>query len=326
MRSVILPGSGRQTTQLGFGCAYVSPDNSRVLDAAYDAGVRHFDVARSYGRGLTEGILGRFLKRCSEQVTVTSKYGITPPFSHPLHALARAVLKPALKRLRRASIINRRLDLQSIIQNRKGAFSADDARRSLELSLRNLKLDTIDVFLMHDADADDLVDPGLLQVLNDAVLAGQVGAFGVGGPSDHLGRLRTERLAFCRILQYEWTPLDPVVSWANSFPILYRVFGGPVGILRETLLAERALRRQWSDEIDQDLSIPGTLERLMLNAALELRREGLVLFSTTQPERVLQNVRMATDPRLTSAAMRLATMARAWHVSRHSYPDARGQR
>jgi D-threo-aldose 1-dehydrogenase len=318
MRSVSLPGGGRTTTQLGFGCAYLAPHNARVLDAAYDAGIRHFDVARSYGRGLTEGMLGRFLKRRGSDITVTSKYGITPPFGNPLHALARAALKPVLTRLRRTPVLHQRLEQHSFLRNRKAAFSADDARHSLELSLRNLRVDRIDLFLMHEAEADDLADPGLLHFLDAAVLRGHIGAFGVGGPSEHLASLRTQRPEFCRILQYEWTPVDPVLSSIDSFPILYRVFGGPVCDLRDTLLSQPALRRLWSEEIDQDLSVPGMLERLMLNAALEMRQDGQVLFSSTQPERVIQNVRVATDPKLNSASMHLATMARTWHVSRHT--------
>jgi diketogulonate reductase-like aldo/keto reductase len=267
-------------------------------------------------------MLGRFLRRRGSDITVTSKFGITPPFSNPLHALARAVLKPVLTRVRRAPVVHRRLEQHSFMRNRKAAFSADEARHSLALSLRNLKVDRIDLFLMHEAEPDDLADPGLLEFLNAAVLRGQIGAFGVGGPSEHLARLRTERSEFCAILQHEWTPLDPEPSWVESFQILYRVFGGPVLQLRETLLERPALRRQWSDDIDQDLSIPGTLERLMLNAALELRRDGLILFSSTQPERVVQNILAATDPKLNAAALRLASTARKWHAARHSESNA----
>lgn len=47
---------------------------ARMLDAAYDAGVRHFDTARSYGRG--EDFLGAWLEaRKPEGVTVSSKWG-----------------------------------------------------------------------------------------------------------------------------------------------------------------------------------------------------------------------------------------------------------
>lgn len=49
-----------------------------VLDAAWTAGIRYFDVARSYGRG--EAFLGRWLRRRSiapDEVTVGSKWGYT---------------------------------------------------------------------------------------------------------------------------------------------------------------------------------------------------------------------------------------------------------
>ena len=49
-----------------------------VLDAAYRAGVRHFDAARSYGRA--EEFLGSWLRSRSVQpgdVTVSSKWGYT---------------------------------------------------------------------------------------------------------------------------------------------------------------------------------------------------------------------------------------------------------
>lgn len=49
-----------------------------VLDAAWDAGICYFDVARSYGRG--EAFLGRWLQHrdlATEEVTVGSKWGYT---------------------------------------------------------------------------------------------------------------------------------------------------------------------------------------------------------------------------------------------------------
>lgn len=50
-------------TQLGFGCSNLGSDLSyrascALVEAAYDAGFRHFDVAPSYGNGQAERILG----------------------------------------------------------------------------------------------------------------------------------------------------------------------------------------------------------------------------------------------------------------------------
>ena len=65
MRRLRLGGTGIETSALGFGCADLLREPSsrgrrRLLDAALDAGIRHFDVAPMYGLGLAEGELGRF--------------------------------------------------------------------------------------------------------------------------------------------------------------------------------------------------------------------------------------------------------------------------
>ncbi|MEP5153682.1 aldo/keto reductase, partial [Planktotalea sp.] len=57
-------------TPMSFGCASignlyaeVSDDQAAdVLASAWDAGVRYFDTAPHYGRGLSEQRLGRFLQ------------------------------------------------------------------------------------------------------------------------------------------------------------------------------------------------------------------------------------------------------------------------
>lgn len=67
---------------VGFGCNSILSEGRskalRLLATAFDAGVRHFDIARSYGTGEAEGILGAFLKNRRSQVTITTKFGIQP--------------------------------------------------------------------------------------------------------------------------------------------------------------------------------------------------------------------------------------------------------
>ncbi len=317
MSGVTLPGSGRRTTQLGFGCAYISPENASVLDAAYDAGIRHFDVARSYGRGLTEGILGRFLKRHAGEITVTSKYGITPPFSHPLHAAVRAVIRPIVRRLRRAPSVDHHLNSIPALSTRKAEFSGSEARASLAVSLRNLGVDRIDLFLMHEPDPEDLSDPGLLHELEDAVKRGDIGAFGVGGKAELLGRLQAERANFCSVLQYEWSAHLPVPMHPGALPIVYRVHGGVAREIRGALSADAALGRRWSDEIGQDLATPGLVEQLLLHAAAALRPDAIVLFSSTKPDHIHTNVRAVTDAGLRPAALHLVNLIKAWNAARH---------
>jgi aryl-alcohol dehydrogenase-like predicted oxidoreductase len=71
---------------IGFGCLsfggmYGATDRATslaALDAAWDAGIRHFDTANIYGAGLAEDILGEWLETRGHPATVATKVGIVP--------------------------------------------------------------------------------------------------------------------------------------------------------------------------------------------------------------------------------------------------------
>lgn len=303
---ISLPGSGRTTTRLGFGCAYLLPETAHLLDVAYDAGVRHFDVARGYGRGLTETLVGRFLKRRPD-ATITTKYGVLPPAGHPLKTVARELLGPWVRRLRRASAPKAASPKPAHVFT-KGEFSAEAAAASLVVSLKALQRDRVDLFLMHEAAADELRDEGLLRFLEDRKAAGVIGDFGVGGHSDRVSALYAQHRALCRVLQHDWTPIEPVIERPGTFSIVYRVFGDGARDLRNRLIADAALRDRWSEEIALDLAEPGAFERLMLKAALVVRPNSLVLFSSTRAGNIRRNVETAENPTLAEPAARFARL------------------
>jgi hypothetical protein len=98
MQTIELGSTGRTTTRLGFGCSSLMgamgrKDSVAMLEAAFDAGILHFDVAPMYGFGQAESCLGEFLGRHRGDVTVTTKYGIPAP------KLARSVAGPVVKAL-----------------------------------------------------------------------------------------------------------------------------------------------------------------------------------------------------------------------------------
>jgi aryl-alcohol dehydrogenase-like predicted oxidoreductase len=62
----------------------------------------------------------------------------------------------------------------------KAAFSVAQAKLSLVRSLKELQLDMVDMFLMHNPDVIDLGDD-LLGFLIDCVASKRIGAFGIGG-------------------------------------------------------------------------------------------------------------------------------------------------
>ena len=69
---------------LGFGCASImgkmsEKSSTYALSYAFDVGITHFDIARSYGFGMAERALGEFIKNKRDKLTVTSKFGVVPP-------------------------------------------------------------------------------------------------------------------------------------------------------------------------------------------------------------------------------------------------------
>src|SRR6266699_1659031 len=79
--TVRLPQGNTFTTQIGLGLATLMREPSRrgqerILEVAFDSGIRHFDVSPSYGFGAAENLLGRFLQGRRGHVTIATKVGI----------------------------------------------------------------------------------------------------------------------------------------------------------------------------------------------------------------------------------------------------------
>jgi len=121
-----------QVSALGLGCMSLSyaygvppaPEHSeRVLLAALDAGITHFDTAALYGYGVNEELVGRVLKPHRSEVVLASKGG-----------MAGVDLAGDGKLVR-------------VINGRPEAI-----RRNCEDSLRRLQTDVIDLYYLHRFD------------------------------------------------------------------------------------------------------------------------------------------------------------------------------
>lgn len=168
-----LPGTGVTTSAVGLGCAglFGIPGRGgrrRLLDAAYDAGIRHFDVAPMYGLGLAEGELARFISGRRGEVTITTKFGIEPALTAravaPFQGPARAFLarRPEVRAgLRDAGRGPDSGWLGRLIYASPG-YQRRAAQLSLERSLRLLGTDFIDVFLLHDPAGELITGPAEL--------------------------------------------------------------------------------------------------------------------------------------------------------------------
>jgi D-threo-aldose 1-dehydrogenase len=316
MQQINLGATGRQTTRLGYGCSSLMGGMGRkeslaILEAAYDTGIRHFDVAPLYGYGEAEGCLGEFLQRHPGQITVTTKYGLPPAGGRSLMSAARSMARPVIKLLPR---LKRRL---ATVANKitptaeQASFTPAQAKESLDRSLTNLRVDRIDVWLLHEVEAHNLNDDGLLRLLEDQVAAGTVGTFGVGSEAARVGELLRLRPEYCPTLQYEWSVLDAEESSAGAFRIHHRALTNNFRSLHAALLDRPEVCRRWSDETATDLRNPELLAKLMLKAALHLNPESVILFSSRRPEHIRANVEVAENAGLIAPATRLYKLVQA---------------
>ena len=276
-----------------------------MLEVAFDAGIRHFDVAPMYGFGQAEGCLGEFLGRHRGEVTVTTKYGIPPARSQGWMGLARAAARPVVRALPGLKRGMAQVAGSAVQPAGKASFTAAEARESLERSLRELRTDHIDVWLLHEATVDDLRDDGLLRLLQDAVASGKIGSFGVGSERARVETLLTARPEYCATVQFEWSVMDSPVGSMKSFRMHHRALTENIRGLQARLVQEKARCADWSREVGADLADRAALAALMLKAALEENPESVILFSSKRPAHIRQNVEVAGDAALEAPARRL---------------------
>jgi aryl-alcohol dehydrogenase-like predicted oxidoreductase len=315
MEQIALGDTGRTTTRLGFGCSSLMGSMGRraslaILEAAYDAGIRHFDVAPRYGYGEAESCLGEFLQRHRNDVTVTTKYGNPPAKKSSLISAARRIAGPLIKTL---PTLKHRLAQAAKAATRtseRATFTAQQAKSSLERSLVALRTDHIDLWLLHEASAADLHDDTLLHLLEQERQRGTIGTFGVGGSADKIPSLLAERPSYCRTLQYEWSVLDSNgeaahIAPAPPFRIHHRALTNNFRSLHRALTENRELCQRWSASTNMDLSNAKDLARLMLKAALLMNPASILLFSSKNSHHISANAKLADDRALDAPAAAL---------------------
>jgi D-threo-aldose 1-dehydrogenase len=299
---VTLPGIGRETSRLAFGTSglyggWSYRSSMRLLDICYEAGVRHIDTAPLYGLGSSESVVGEFLARHNGQVTVTTKFGLSPPKARAAWQTARVLVKPIVSRIPGAK--RRALNTMSAlgaaqVTNVRSPYTAAALRSSLENSLRNLRCARIDIFLLHEAQAEDLNDE-LRHVLDTLVAEGSIGCWGFGSARSKIDRIVNAGEMAIPVLQFEWSVLsNRLPHYPGSFTITH-------GALKDTLTrlqsATSHFRREFLQAIDRDPDEPGILARLLVSAALAANKEGIVLFTSKLPEHIRGIANLAQETR-----------------------------
>lgn len=205
----IWPRSGLETTSMGFGAApignFVRPmsdeDSLALIASAWDAGIRYFDTAPSYGHGLSEARCGRGLRWYPrDEFVLSTKVG--------------RLLRP-----RKRTEISFAPWVDGLPFEWRFDYSYDGTMRSVEDSLQRTGLERIDIALIHEIDeyTHGSGQPEIFEVaLSGAAKAllrlrdeGVVKAIGVGVNECSVAQAAVERADFdCVLLAGRYTLLE----------------------------------------------------------------------------------------------------------------------
>lgn len=311
MREVTIPQFSIRTTKVGFGCSslvgIVSAKEARgLIDAAYDTGIRHFDVARSYGQGTAESVLGKALGSRRGNVTITSKFGLAVPRRRPAIDFARSILRPVAKRI--SSVRSRsRSAAAAIVETVE--FNRSNAEASLDTTLRELGTDYLDILLLHEANAEGLCHPELLEFLEASRKTGKIRGYGVGTDLRNLQDLFSQRAEYCPIVQHEWSPLTGDVPIPrSSFGITHGALARAFGVLQERFRNEPPAAKFEG----LDLTESQNLSAVLLRSAAIRFPESITLFSARSPGRIQSNVDALCNLRLNDASAALLRVITGW--------------
>jgi D-threo-aldose 1-dehydrogenase len=299
MDKVLLPSSGLHVSRLGFGCASLMANLDRaqslqLLEIAFDNGITHFDVARSYGYGASEAVLGDLIQHRRDKVTVATKFGIAPPSKALSGSAVKSLVRSVVKQVPFLRPFVRRNAGRLIA---RGRFDVASARQSLEVSLRELRTDYIDLLCMHECSVEEARRPDLLDFLETCVAEGKIRHYGIASFHDVV-RQASEMPRLGRVV-YQFP--DSVSNPAP--PELFRIddtlthssIGKAHRVVSERLAEEPTMARTWRSRLDMDCTNAETLGALLLAWAMARNSGGAVLFSSQRSGRISRNIQLAFD-------------------------------
>ena len=291
-----------------------------MLDAAFDSGVTHFDVAPMYGMGRAESELAPLLARRRDEVTVTTKFGICPTsFGRMAGATQRPIRSVLARRPRteaglksvgsgpRSGRMGRLLYLSE-------GYSVESARTSLARSLRSLGTDYIDVFALHDPVGALLEGDGLAEFLESECRRGTIRTWGLAGELVDTGGTMADLIRRAPVLQFHDDIFCEPQRFADfhSGKMTFGALGRVLPILTRYMSRHPEERYVWSDHLGFDVVMPGVLPMLLLRESLRRNSAGPVIFSTSQPARAyaiaeaMTTIDEMTNPGESIALRRLA--------------------
>lgn len=293
---------GKPSGPFGFGTGLLHhaggrSNGVRLLREAHDQGVSYFDTARLYSDGAAEGLLGEAFSHIRDAVIITTKVGILPVRRD---LVTRATGK-ASKALRRIAPLKALVPEPKVQHPEFGVFDRKRMLQSLETSLRLLRTDHVDALLLHECTLDNLRSDEVRAFLEQAVQEGKARMHGVAPTAQEMFKIAASGVAYGDVAQFDAairTSFPPEGGAKPALIVTHSCLGQPFRNMVDQLGRDAGLRARWSEAAGIDASDAAQVAQAFLANALVQNPDGVVLFSTTRPDRIGAN--LAAEAWLTS--------------------------
>ena len=168
---------------LGFGCSRIASLTTRykeeevlnTLREAFDSGITFFDTADIYGQGDSERLLGKVFNQKRDEVIFCSKAGLTLSAPQQLIRYIKPVVRSGLRWFQPASKATTNIRQKAEQQ----CFEPAYIRGQVESSLKRLKTDYLDLFLLHNPPVDTIVNAEITDLLETLKSEGLIRYYGI---------------------------------------------------------------------------------------------------------------------------------------------------
>lgn len=304
--------------KLGFGtsglmgAAITNWGRLRLLECAFDQGIRHFDTAPLYGVGEAEIVIGQFAQRRRSDITITSKFGLPPTpiptYLRPIKPILRYAnrrfpsLNTSAKKLRtlrdalRPAKGTARVPTQETAKGPSTLYDLNLLESELNQSLKKLKTDYIDFYLFHEGQLRD-VGEELLDKLSSLVKDGKIKEYGLASGRHTSQSVIAAYPNFSGVIQTNhcFDHLDDGLNRAGNL-FVHSIFNQPfyheIQRVAETNpeYVARSLER-----IGLSTDIEYAAQSMCLNAALHYEACSKVVFSTSKVDHILANIKRISN-------------------------------
>ena len=163
-------------TRLGLGCSRIGSisNNQQAHEAreliafAIDMGVSVVDTADIYGQGDSERQIGRALATRRDRAFIVTKAGKTITGAAQWLAPLKPVLLPLISKLGRRSQVSTRRERYV-----RSNFSPEHLRQALEASLKRLRVEFVDGFLLHSPPLEVLGNERIWRLFEEMIKSGR---------------------------------------------------------------------------------------------------------------------------------------------------------